>query len=341
MTNRKKHIAYSVLDLVPVSEGMTPANALHNSLELARNAEKYGYTRYWVAEHHNTISVVSAATTIIIGYIAQGTNTIRVGAGGIMLPNHSPLVVSEQFGTLAALYPERIDLGLGRAPGTDPMTAAELRYDRMRAAHDFSNEIQKIQKYFSPENRSASVRSILSEGANVPLWILGSSTDSAYLAAALGLPYAFASHFAPQQVLPALKIYRDNFKPSAQLQEPYVIIGSQVVAAETDEEARFLSSTMYRGFHRIITGRQELLQPPTTDTGYEIRGVVKDKVDQMLAFSLVGGRQRIAHKLEQMLYHTQADEIIVSSHIFEQQKRLESYRIFSEVAKEIPTGKVF
>ncbi|WP_321997996.1 LLM class flavin-dependent oxidoreductase [Draconibacterium orientale] len=333
MTNRKQ-LAFSVLDLAPVAEGSTPADALHNSLELAQHTELLGYSRYWVAEHHNIISVASAATSIIIGYIAAETKNIRVGSGGIMLPNHSPLIVSEQFGTLAALYPNRIDLGLGRAPGTDPVTAAELRYDRMRAAQDFPNEVRKIQQYFSVENRTAEVRSVLSEGANVPITILGSSTDSAYLAAELGLPYAFASHFAPQMLIAALKIYRDNFKPSAQLDKPYVIVGSQVVAAETDDEAEYLASTMRRSFMGIITGRRELMQPPTRHLGYEKWGIIKTQIDQMLACSLIGGKEKIERELQELIANTDADEIIVSSHIYDQQKRLDSYRIFSEVAKD-------
>lgn len=332
MTDRKQ-LAFSVLDLAPVAEGSTPADALHNSLELAQHTEQLGYSRYWVAEHHNIISVASAATSIIIGYIAAGTKNIRVGSGGIMLPNHSPLIVSEQFGTLAALYPNRIDLGLGRAPGTDPVTAAELRYDRMRAAQDFPNEVRKIQQYFSPENSAAEVRSVLSEGANVPIFILGSSTDSAYLAAELGLPYAFASHFAPQMLIAALKIYRENFKPSAQLDKPYVIVGSQVVAAETNDEAEYLASTMRRSFMGIITGRRELMQAPTHHLGYEKWGIIKERIDQMLACSLIGGKEKIKHELQELIANTDADEIIVSSHIYDQQKRVDSYRIFSEVVK--------
>jgi luciferase family oxidoreductase group 1 len=311
MTDRKQ-LAFSVLDLAPVAEGSTPAVALHNSLELAQHTEQLGYSRYWVAEHHNIISVASAATSIIIAYIAAGTKNIRVGSGGIMLPNHSPLIVSEQFGTLAALYTNRIDLGLGRAPGTDPVTAAELRYDRMRAAQYFPNEVRKIQQYFSVENRNSEVRSVLSEGADMPIYILGSSTDSAYLAAELGLPYAFASHFAPQMLIAALKIYRDNFKPSAQLDKPYVIVGSQVVAAETDDEAEYLASTMRRSF----------------------MGIIKTQIDQMLACSLIGGKEKIERELQELIANTDADEIIVSSHIYDQQKRLDSYRIFSEVAKD-------
>jgi luciferase family oxidoreductase group 1 len=330
MTSRKQ-IAFSVLDLVPVTEGSTPADALHNSLDLARYAEKLGYTRFWVAEHHNMISVASVATSIIIGYLAQGTQTIRVGSGGIMLPNHSPLIVAEQFGTLAALYPGRIDLGLGRAPGTDQVTAQAIRTDRMQATMDFPNEVRKIQRYFSPENSSSNVRSVLSEGADVPIWILGSSTDSAYLAAEFGLPYAFASHFAPQHLFAALGIYRNNFKPSAMLDKPFVMVGSQVVAAETDEEAEYLATTMKRGALGIVTGRRELMQPPTHHLDDGAWGFYKSQIDQMLAFSLVGGRATMGAKLDKMLEITGADEIIASSHIYDHRKRLESYKILSEV----------
>ncbi len=322
-----------MLDLAPVAEGSTPADALQNSLDLARHTEQYGYTRFWVAEHHNMISVASVATSVIIGFLAQGTTSIRIGSGGIMLPNHSPLIVAEQFGTLAALFPGRIDLGLGRAPGTDPETAQAIRTERMQAAMDFPNEVRKIQRYFSAENSNAKVRSVLSEGADVPIWILGSSTDSAYLAAEFGLPYAFASHFAPQLLLPALDIYRNNFKPSVHLSKPYVMVGSQVVVAETDDEAEFLSSTIIRSMLGIVTGKRELMQPPTRHLGYGQWGIFKDRIDQMLAFSVISGRNSLKEKLAEMLEITGADEIIASSHIFDHQKRLESYRIFAEVMK--------
>lgn len=319
-----------MLDLAPVSEGSNPAEALHNSLDLARNAETLGYRRFWVAEHHNINSVASVATPVIVGFIAQGTQTIRVGSGGIMLPNHSPLIVAEQFGTLASLFPGRIDLGLGRAPGTDQVTAREIRSDRMQAVNSFPDDIRKIQQYFSIENRNAAVRAVLAEGADVPVWILGSSTDSAWLAAELGLPYAFASHFAPQQMLPALDIYRKNFKPSKQQEQPYVMVGTQLVAAETDEEADFLASSMKRSFLGIVTGRRELLQPPTNDLGYENWGIIKNQIDQMLAFSLVGGRETIDRKLDEMLTLTAADELMASSHIYDHDARLQSYRILAE-----------
>lgn len=330
----KKKINYSVLELAPVAEGSTPADALHNSLDFARQAEQFGYNRFWVAEHHNMISVASAATSLIIGYVAQGTNTIRVGSGGIMLPNHSPLIISEQFGTLAALYPGRIDLGLGRAPGTDQLTAREIRSDRMSAVHDFPNEIRKIQQYFSNENQGSKVRSVLSEGADVPIWILGSSTDSAFLAAELGLPYAFASHFAPTQLLAALKIYRENFKPSAQLNEPYVMVGSQVIAMETDDEAEFQATTLKRMFLGIVTGNRELMQPPSEEEKKEGWGFFQHDIDKMLAYALIGGRETVKKRLQAFRELTQADEIITTSHLYDHQIRVESLRIFSEIVNE-------
>lgn len=326
----QKDIAFSVLDLVPVAEGSTPAEALRNSLDLARHVEQFGYRRFWVAEHHNMINVASAATTVIIGYIAQGTNSIRVGSGGIMLPNHSPLIVSEQFGTLASLYPGRIDLGLGRAPGTDPVTAREIRSDRMAAVHDFPNEVRKLRRYFSKENQRSVVRSILAEGNDVPFWILGSSTDSAYLAAEMGLPYAFASHFAPAQLLAATGIYRENFKPSDQLAKPYVMIGANVVACETDAEALKQATTMQQLFLGVITGNRQLVQPPVE----QLPGnwsQYQAAVEQMTACSLIGGKRKIEADLKELLELTQADEIMTVSHIYDHETRVKSFRLFADV----------
>lgn len=333
----RKDIAFSVLDLAPVTEGSTPAEALRNSLDLARHVENFGYRRFWVAEHHNMINVASAATAVIIGYIAQGTNSIRVGSGGIMLPNHSPLIVSEQFGTLAALYPGRIDLGLGRAPGTDPVTAREIRSDRMTAVQDFPGEIRKLQRYFSEDNQRGVVRSILAEGADVPFWILGSSTDSAYLAAEMGLPYAFASHFAPAQLLAAINIYRENFKASAQLAEPYVMIGANVVACKTDAEAFKQATTMQQLFLGVITGNRQLVQPPVE----QLPGnwsLYQAAVEQMTACSLIGGKRKIEAELKELLELTRADEIMVVSHIFDHQTRIDSFRIFAEVCAGTKLG---
>ena len=264
-TKDSKNISYSVLDLATVIEGKTPADTFVTSLELAREAEKMGYTRYWLAEHHNMVSVASSATSILIGHIAGGTSSIRVGSGGIMLPNHAPLVVAEQFGTLASLYPGRIDLGLGRAPGTDQVTARAIRGENFNAVHNFPSDIQKLQTFFSADNRNSNVRAIPGEGLEIPIWILGSSTDSARVAAAMGLPYAFASHFAPAQFLTAINIYRQNFKPSAVLASPYVIACLNVVAADTDEEATRLATSLQQMFVGVITGKPRLLQPPVND----------------------------------------------------------------------------
>jgi luciferase family oxidoreductase group 1 len=331
----KKNIPYSVLELAPVAEGSSPGEALQHSLDLARQTEQFGYKRFWVAEHHNMANVASAATSVIIGYIAQGTTTIRVGSGGVMLPNHSPLIVSEQFGTLASLFPGRIDLGLGRAPGTDQVTAREIRPDRMVAVHDFPNEVRKIQQYFSPENRKSAVRSFVSEGTGVPLWILGSSTDSAYLAAALGLPYAFASHFAPAQLMAALKIYRENFQASEQLDKPYVMVCSQVIAAETNEDAEKQATTLKRLILGIITGRRELMQPPNDQLDESAWGTFQRDINQMLTYALIGGRDKIRQNLKAFLELTQADEIMATSHIYDHQTRIRSFKIFSEIMDDL------
>jgi luciferase family oxidoreductase group 1 len=243
---RLQDIPFSVLDLAPITQGNTAATTFKNSLALAQSVDALGYKRYWLAEHHNMASVASSATAVLIGHIAGGTTTIRVGSGGIMLPNHAPLVVAEQFGTLASLYPGRIDLGLGRAPGTDQLTAMALRRNRMETAQDFPEDVQALQQYFSADNKSAKVRAIPGEGLDIPIWILGSSTDSARLAAMLGLPYAFASHFAPTQFLTAIDIYRKNFRPSQYLDKPYVMACVNVIAADTTEEAQYL-------LHLILT----------------------------------------------------------------------------------------
>lgn len=328
-------IPFSVLDLATVIAGKTPADTFKNSLNLAQHAEEWGYNRYWLAEHHNMISVASSATSVVIGHIAAGTKSIRVGSGGIMLPNHSPLVIAEQFGTLESLFPGRIDLGLGRAPGTDQLTAMAIRGERMNAANSFPQDVLKLQAYFSAENSTSSVRAIPGEGLDIPIWILGSSTDSARLAAALGLPYAFASHFAPAQFLTAINIYRQNFKPSEHLKEPYVLACVNVVAAETDAEANKLVTSLYQLFRGIVTGKRSLLQPPveTMDgiwTEYE-----EEQAGQMLACTFTGNKETLSQDLQQFLDQTQVDELMATSHIFDHQARLRSYQILSEVFKGI------
>ena len=330
-----KNIPYSVLDLATVIEGKTPADTFRNSLDLAQHVEGWGYNRYWLAEHHNMISVASSATSVVIGHIAGGTKTIRVGSGGIMLPNHSPLIIAEQFGTLASLYPGRIDLGLGRAPGTDQITAAAIRGDlRFQAAQDFPREVIKLQTYLSAENSTSHVRAIPGEGLDIPIWILGSSTDSARLAAAMGLPYAFASHFAPAQFMTAINIYRQNFKPSVHLSEPYVLACVNIVAADTDVEANRLVTSLYQLFLGIVTGKRKLLQPPVDDMNDIWDVYEEEQANQMLACTFVGSKETLKTDLQQFLDQTGVDELMVTSHIFDHQARLRSYELLAEVFKD-------
>jgi len=326
-------LTYSILDLATVIEGKTPADTFKRSVDLARHAEEWGYERYWFAEHHNMISVASSATSLLIGHVAEKTERIRVGSGGIMLPNHSPLVIAEQFGTLATLYPDRIDLGLGRAPGTDQLTAMAIRGDRFNSAHDFPTDVRKLQAYLSSSNSHAKVRAIPGEGTDVPIWILGSSTDSAYLAAAYGLPYAFASHFAPQQLLAAIQIYRDNFKPSAQLQQPYVMACVNAVVAETDAAAERLSTSLKQLFIGVISGKRQLLQEPVDTMDGIWNDMEEEAVHQMLAVSFIGGKESVKANLESFLHQTQVDEVMVTSHIYDHQARLKSYELFAEILK--------
>ncbi|AMP97252.1 Luciferase-like monooxygenase [Pedobacter cryoconitis] len=334
-THQKKlsSIPYSVLDLATVVAGKTPSDTFINSVDLAQNAEKFGYTRYWLAEHHNMISVASSATSLLIGHIAGNTKTIRVGSGGIMLPNHSPLIVAEQFGTLASLYPGRIDLGLGRAPGTDQTTAMAIRGERFNAVHDFPQDIIKLQTFFSADNANSRVRAIPGEGLDIPIWVLGSSTDSARLAAAMGLPYAFASHFAPAQFLTAINLYRQNFKPSEHLKEPYVISCINVIAADTDAEADRLSTSLKRFFMGVVTGKLELLQPPVDHMNDVWTDYEEEAVSQMIACSFFGSPETIKEDMESFIKQTGVDEVMVTSHIFDHQARLHSYQLFAELMK--------
>ncbi|MFT6924826.1 MAG: luciferase family oxidoreductase group 1 [Psychromonas sp.] len=329
-----KNFTFSILELATVCSHSTPQETFKKSLDLAQKAEGFGYKRFWLAEHHNMLSIASSATSVLIGYIAGGTKTIRVGSGGIMLPNHSPLIVSEQFGTLASIYPNRIDLGLGRAPGTDPITAQAIRSDRMQAVHKFPEEISEIQKYFSSENSGGKVRASVAEGINVPLYILGSSTDSAHLAAKKGLPYVFASHFAPAQLFEALNIYRSNFKPSEFLQEPYTIACINVIAADSDQQAETISTSMIRMMFGVLTGNIDYLQAPINMTR-ELRDLSEDPAFQrMLKYSFVGSKETVKQKTADFLQKTGVNELMVASHIYDHQDRVKSYRIFSEVMKE-------
>ena len=326
-------LPYSVLDLAGVIEGHTIADTFNNSVSLAQHVEKLGYKRYWLAEHHNMISVASSATSILIGHIAGHTNTIRVGSGGIMLPNHTPLIIAEQFGTLATLYPDRIDLGLGRAPGTDQLTAFEIRGERFHSPQNFPQDVLKLQKYLGDDNYDSRVRAIPGEGTNVPIWILGSSTESAHLAASYGLPYAFASHFAPTHFFEAIQIYRQNFRPSDVLQKPYVLSCVNVVAADTDQEAERLSTSLKMLFMGIVTNKRRLLQPPVDSMEGIWSDIEEAAVEQMLDFTFIAGPEKLKDQLQSFLKHTQIDELMVTSHIYDHQARLRSYEIVAEVLK--------
>ncbi|WP_316804270.1 LLM class flavin-dependent oxidoreductase [Pedobacter nototheniae] len=324
-------ISYSLLDLATVLEGKTPADTFLNSLELARAAETLGYTRYWFAEHHNMVGVASSATAILIGYIAGGTKSIRVGSGGIMLPNHAPLIVAEQFGTLASLYPNRIDLGLGRAPGTDQVTAMAIRGENFNAVHSFPRDIQKLQQFFDADNQYSNLRAIPGEGLDIPIWILGSSTDSAKLAALLGLPYAFASHFAPTYFAEAVNIYRTNFKPSAHLAAPYVMACVNVVAADTVQEAEKLTTSLKQFFMGVVTGKRERLKPPVDNMDAIWNQYEEEAVEQMLAYSFIGDKALIKEKLLSFVNQFGVDEIMATSHIYDHDAKLYSNQLLAEV----------
>jgi luciferase family oxidoreductase group 1 len=317
-----------VLDLAPIVEGGTPGDALRSSLDLARHVERLGYRRFWLAEHHNAVGIASAATAVVIAHVAAGTSTIRVGAGGIMLPNHAPIVIAEQFGTLESLHPGRIDLGLGRAPGTDRLTILALRRDPS-AADTFPQDVVELQRYLADAVPGQAVRAVPGAGTKVPLWILGSSLYGAQLAAMLGLPYAFASHFAPEALLPALAIYRERFEPSEQLAEPYAMVGANAVVAETDAEARHLFTSVQQSFTNIFRGRRGQLPPPIDDIEEYWTPPEQERVSAMLARSFVGSPTTVREGLEAFVAETQADEIIVASAIHDHDKRLRSYELLA------------
>lgn len=335
MSTTQNSIRYSLLELATVAAGATPGDTFKNSLELAQKAEEFGYTRFWLAEHHNMVSIASSATAVLISHIAGGTKKIRVGSGGIMLPNHSPLIVAEQFGTLGALFPDRIDLGLGRAPGTDQVTAHAIRSDRMQAVYNFPEEVSQIQQYFSPANRTARVRAAVAEGVEVPVYILGSSTDSAYLAAKKGLPYAFASHFAPTHLFEALAIYHNNFQPSAYLKEPYTIACINVIAAATDQEAERISTSLIKMMFGVLTNNIDYMQPPV-ELSPELRELAQNPAFQrMLTYAFVGSKQTVKQKTSDFLKDTRVNEVMVVSHIYSHAERVKSYELFAEIMKEL------
>ena len=328
-------IKLAVLDLAPIVEGGDAARAFSNSVDLARHAERWGYARYWVAEHHNMGGIASAATAVVIGHIAGGTSTIRVGAGGVMLPNHAPLVIAEQFGTLESLYPGRIDLGLGRAPGTDQLTAHALRRTLAGDVDNFPRDVMELRDYFAEPDPNRHVQAVPGAGLNVPLWILGSSLYGAQLAALLGLPYAFASHFAPAALDQALATYREHFVPSAQLAEPYTMAGFNVFAADTDEDARLLRTSSQQSFLKLRTGNPGPLPPPVADFEAKLSRAERHLLSQITACSAVGAPETVREELRAFIERTGVDEVIVSSHIYDQGARLRSYEIAAQVGTEL------
>lgn len=333
---RAPKTAFSILELATIPKGSTIHQVYNNIIHLAQKAEAFGYTRIWFAEHHNMAAIASSAPPILIGRIAAATSRIRVGSGGVMLPNHAPLVVAEQFGTLGNLFPNRIDLGLGRAPGTDQATAHAIKSDFLIAAHSFPEEIEKIQTYFSVENKTAKVRATVAEGVNVPIYILGSSTDSAHLAAKKGLAYAFASHFAPAQLFRAIAIYRNEFVPSSTLKQPYVVAGINVIIADTDAEAERLSTTYLRIVVGILSGaRKDFVEEPTEMTEELLEIKQHPAVAQMTQFAFVGSKSTVKKQVQEFLAKTQADELIAVSNLFDPSARIKSYELFSEIMNEL------
>lgn len=326
-------IPLSVLNLAPIREGQNPKEAIDSMVGLAQSVEKMGYSRYWIAEHHNTPTLVSSATSILIKHTLEHTTTIRVGSGGIMLPNHSPLVVAEQFGTMATIYPNRLDLGLGRAPGTDMKTASALRRSKADSVYTFPDDVESLLTYFGPEEHQGYVKAHPGVGTNVPLYILGSSTDSAYLAASLGLPYVFASHFAPRFMEEAISIYRKQFQPSEYLDKPYMMVCINVIAAETDEEAQFLSTTMHQFFLNVVRGSQNPLRPPVESMDMLWSPMEKEMASSMSSVTLLGSKDTIRQQLTRFQGIYAVDEIMAVSYIFDSEKQKRSYEILKEVVE--------
>ena len=324
-------IPFSVLDLSPINQGSDAAHAFRNSLDLAQHAERWNYMRFWLAEHHNMPGIASAATAVVIGYIAGGTKTIRVGSGGVMLPNHAPLIIAEQFGTLESLYEGRIDLGLGRAPGTDQRTARALRRDLAVTSENFPHDVLELQALLGPVQPNQAVRAVPGAGLRVPIWLLGSSTFSAQLAAMLGLPFAFASHFAPAALMQALKVYRSQFQPSEQLQEPYAMVGVNVFAADTDAEARILITSLQQQLVNLRRGTPGPLPPPVDNMGDCWSPMERAGVEQALAYSVVGAPDTVRRGLEAFIAETHADELMLTAQIYDYAARLRSFEIAAEM----------
>jgi luciferase family oxidoreductase group 1 len=333
MVNLLSNIPFSVLDLSPVNQDSTAAESFRNSLSLAQHAERFGYKRFWLAEHHNMTGIASAATSVVIGYIAAGTSKIRVGAGGIMLPNHAPLVIAEQFGTLESMYPKRIDLGLGRAPGSDRVTAHALRRTLHSDGDDFPELLEELRFFFREPVENQRVRAVPGAGLNVPIWLLGSSGFSARLAGESGLPFAFAGHFSPEYILPAFEIYRRSFQPSDTLEKPYAMLALNIIAAETDEEAQFLATTQFQSFLRLIRGTPGQMQPPVKTMDGIWTAQEKALVESRVGGSIIGSAATVRSGLERILGETQADELMINAMIFDHEARLRSYEIVADVWK--------
>jgi luciferase family oxidoreductase group 1 len=328
-------IPFSILDLCPIPQGATAADAFRNSLDLAQHAEQWGYRRYWLAEHHNMPGIGSAATSVVIGHVAGGTKTIRVGSGGVMLPNHTPLVIAEQFGTLASLYPDRIDLGLGRAPGTDMLTTKALRRDMVTSVDQFPRDVQELQYYFSPANPGQKIRAVPGAGLNVPIWLLGSSLFSAQLAAGRGLPFAFASHFAPAEMMQALKLYRSEFQPSRQLGRPYAMLGINVIAADTDAQARRNFTSLQQAFINLRRGMPGQIPPPIDDIDVFCPPAERAGVDHALSCSVIGSPETVERGLRSFMEATRPDELMITANLYEHAARLRSFEIVAEVRDRI------
>src|SRR5271165_1104735 len=324
-------VPLSVLDLSPITEGSDAGQALRNSLDLARHVEALGYRRFWMAEHHNLPGIASAATAVALAHVAAGTSTIRIGAGGIMLPNHAPLLIAEQFGTLAALHPGRVELGLGRAPGSDQITARAMRRTLLSSGEEFAQDVIELMGYFQPAEPGQLVQAVPGAGLEVPIWILGSSTYGAQLAAYLGLPFAFASHFAPAMMMEAMAIYRDRFRPSAQLALPHVMLGIVVVAAESDEKARFLFSSLQQSSLNNRIGRRGRMPPPIADFEARLDPQARAILADALGCAIVGGPDTVRDGLDDFIRRTGADELMVAANIFDHGKRKRSFEILAEV----------
>ncbi len=330
------HIPISVLDLAPIIEGGTAADSFRRTLDLARHAEQWGFHRFWLAEHHNMPGIASSATSVVIGHVAGNTEKIRVGSGGIMLPNHAPLVIAEQFGTLESLYPDRIDLGLGRAPGTDQPTAHALRRHTNTGGNDFPALLHELLEYFEPTEsiNQQSIRAIPGEGLSLPIWLLGSSGFSAELASQLGLPFAFASHFAPDYLMQALALYREQFRPGFR-STPYAMVGLSIIAADTTEEAHHLATSQQQQILNMIRGKRGPLQPPVASMDSLWDAHEKHIIEAQMSYAIVGDKQSVKERLQEVLHETQADEFIVASQIFDHAARLRSYELIYEIVQEV------